>query len=107
MPWSQVYDPMGKWWFSTLLASIPVVVLLGTLAFLHIKAHWAALLGLATSLAIAIVMFGMPARMAFTAAGYGAAYGLLPIGWIIPHVLFFYSNTMEKGRFKIFQGKTL
>ncbi|HEY6181385.1 MAG TPA: L-lactate permease [Terriglobales bacterium] len=103
MPWSQVYDPMGKWWFSTLLASIPVVVLLGTLAFLHIKAHWAALLGLATSLAIAIVMFGMPARMAFTAAGYGAAYGLLPIGWIILNVIFLYQMTMETGRFKVLQ----
>ena len=80
MPWSQVYDPMGKWWLSTLLASLPVVVLLGTLAFLHIKAHWAALLGLATSLAIAVFMFARPARMAFMAAGYGAAYGLLPIG---------------------------
>jgi len=60
---------MGKWWLSTLLASLPVVVLLGTLAFLHIRAHWAALLGLGTSLAIAVFMFAMPARMAFMAAG--------------------------------------
>ena len=103
MPWSQVYDPLGKWWLSTLLASLPVVVLLGTLAFLHIKAHWAALLGLSTSLAIAVIMFGMPAKMAFMAAGYGTVYGLLPIGWIILNVIFLYQMTMETGRFKVLQ----
>ncbi|HSS98429.1 MAG TPA: L-lactate permease, partial [Terriglobales bacterium] len=103
MPWSQVYDPLGRWWLSTLLASLPVVVLLGTLAFLHIKAHWAALLGLGTSLAIAIILFGMPAKMAFMAAGYGAVYGLLPIGWIILNVIFLYQMTTETGRFKVLQ----
>src|SRR5262249_35017963 len=103
MPWSQVYDPMGRWWLSTLLASLPVVVLLGTLAFLHVKAHWAAVLGLATSLTIAVVLFGMPAKMAFMAAGYGAAYGLLPIGWIILNVIFLFQMTTETGRFKVLQ----
>src|SRR5215510_10399436 len=103
MPWSQVYDPMGRWWLSTLLASLPVAVLLGTLAFLHVKAHWAALLGLATSLTIAIALFGMPSRMAFMAATYGAAYGLLPIGWIILNVIFLYQMTTETGRFKVLQ----
>src|SRR5215813_4311889 len=103
MPWSQVYDPMGRWWLSTLLASLPVVVLLGTLAFLHVKAHWAALLGLATSLTIAIALFGMPTKMALMAASYGAAYGLLPIGWIILNVIFLYQMTTETGRFKVLQ----
>jgi lactate permease len=103
MPWQQAYDPIGRWWLSTLVAALPIVVLLGTLAFLRIKAHWAALLGLATSLLIAIAAFGMPAKMAFTAAGYGAAYGLLPIGWIILNVIFLYRLTAETGRFKVLQ----
>jgi hypothetical protein len=46
-PWQQNYDPTGHWWLSTLIAALPIVVLLGTLALLHIKAHYAALLGLA------------------------------------------------------------
>lgn len=103
MPWPQNYDPMGRWWLSTLLASLPVVVLLGTLAFLRIKAHWAALLGLATSLAIAVAVFGMPARMALTAAGYGATYGLLPVGWIILNIIFLYQLTRDTGRFQVLQ----
>src|SRR5262249_35554229 len=107
MLWSQVYDPMGKWWLSTILATLPVVVLLGTLAFLHIKAHWAAVLGLATSLLIAIAVFGMPAKMAFMAATYGAGYGLLPIGWIILNVIFLYQLTCATGRFKVLQGSLI
>src|SRR5204862_624381 len=90
-------------WMSTLIAAIPVVVLLGSLALLHIKAHWAALLGLASALAIAIVVYGMPTEMALASAGYGAAFGLLPIGWIILNIIFLYQLTEEKGYFRILQ----
>ena len=90
MPWHQIYDPFNNMAISTIVAALPVVVLLGTLAFLHIKAHWAALLGLATALVVAIVFFKMPAHMAFATAGFGAAFGVLPIGWIVLNVIFLY-----------------
>src|ERR1043165_3486755 len=51
-PWSQNYDPAGNWLLSTLLAALPVVVLLGTLAFFHMEAHYAAILGLFPALAV-------------------------------------------------------
>src|SRR5580700_10014663 len=70
-PWSQNYDPAGHWLLSTLIAALPVVVLLGSLAFGHVKAHYAALLGLATALGVAILGFHMPARMAGATAVYG------------------------------------
>src|SRR5256714_2353418 len=82
--WTQGYDPLGHWWLSTLVAALPVVVLLGALAVLRIKAHWAALLGLAASLVIAVGVFKMPAGMGARTAVYGACYGLFPIGWVIP-----------------------
>jgi len=53
-PWAQGYDPVGHWWLSTIFAAIPIVVLLGTLAFLHMKAHYSAVLGLVTALLIAV-----------------------------------------------------
>ncbi len=102
-PWQQNYDPTGHWWLSTLIAALPIVVLLGTLALLHIKAHYAALLGLATALATAVVIFHMPGRLAATTAVYGAGYGLFPIGWIILNVIFMYQLTVESGRFKVLQ----
>ena len=39
--------------------------------------------------------------MAGLAAAYGAAFGLLPIGWIILNVIFLYQLTSEKGDFEI------
>jgi lactate permease len=99
--WPQIYDPLNSATLSTLCAALPVVVLLGTLGIFHVKAHNAALLGLATSLAIAIFIFGMPAGMAAGAAAYGAAYGLFPIGWIVLNVIFLYQLTNDRGLFAI------
>ncbi len=103
MTWTQVYDPLGHWWLSTLVAAIPVIVLLGALALLHLKAHWAALLGLATSLLIAIKVFHMPVGMGARATVFGLAYGAFPIGWIILNVIFMYDMNCATGRFKVLQ----
>ncbi len=102
-PWSQNYDPTGHWWLSTLVAAIPVFVLLGTLAILQVKAHYAALMGLGAALLVAVAGFHMPAKLAGATAVYGAAYGLLPIGWIIVNVIFMYTLTNETGLFKVLQ----
>lgn len=101
--WPQGYDPLGHWWLSALVATLPVAVLLGSLALLHMKAHFAALLGLATSILCAIWIFGMPASLAAKTAVLGAGYGLLPIGWIILNVIFMYQLTCEAGLFKVMQ----
>src|SRR2546422_4546473 len=97
--WPQSYDPLHNVALSTLCAALPVVVLLGTLAVLRVKAHVAALLGLATALAIAISIFGMPIGMALGTAAYGIAYGLFPIGWIVLNVIFLYQLTEQRGLF--------
>lgn len=101
--WAQGYDPFDNPWVSTLTAAVPVVVLLGCIAFLKMKAHVAALLGIASSLAIAIFAFEMPVGMASLAAAFGAAYGLMPIGWIILNVIFLYRLTEQRGQFRILQ----
>jgi lactate permease len=101
MPWSQTYDPLGHWALSTLVAALPIVVLLGGLAFFRMKAHHAALAGLAMALVVAVLAFGMPATMALTTAVYGVLYGLLPIGWIVLNVIFLYRLTLERGLFTV------
>jgi lactate permease len=67
------------------------------------KAHVAALLGLAVALAAAVFVFGMPPPMAGKTALLGAAFGLLPIGWIILNIIFLYRLTERLGLFKVLQ----
>ncbi|WP_395603614.1 L-lactate permease [Pseudomonas sp. B21128] len=103
MVWQQIYDPFGNAVVSTLMAAVPVVVMLAALAFFHVKAHLAALLALASALLISIFAFGMPASMAGSAALFGAANGLLPIGWIVLNIIFLHRLTTENGSFKVLQ----
>ena len=104
MHWQQSYDPLGSPLLSTCAAALPIVILLGCIASGRVKAHYAALLGLFSALAIATGVLGMPVRAATAAAAYGAAYGLLPIGWIVINILFLYQLTKEHGAFDKMQA---
>jgi lactate permease len=99
--WTQVYDPLGHWWLSTLVAALPVIVLLGLLAGFKVKAHWCAVAGAATAVLCAMFVFGMPGKLAMTSFGYGAAYGLLKIVWIVVAAVFLYDISVATGQFEI------
>lgn len=101
MPWQQHYDPLNNATLSTLVAALPVIVLLGSIAVLKIRIHYAALGGLALALLVAVGIYHMPVRAATATAIYGAGYGLFPIGWIILNLIFLYQLTVEKGLFAI------
>jgi len=104
LSWIQIYDPLASPWLSTAAAALPIVLLLGALALFEWRAHHAALLGLVSALAVSVFVFGMPAGTAVATAAYGAAYGLLPIGWIVVTAVFLYNLTVETGQFDILKG---
>jgi lactate permease len=114
MDWTQNYDPLGSPVVSTLLASLPILLLLGLLATGRVSAHVAAFVGLAVAVLAAVFVFtpqearsgasgGLPAWGAtvLAAALNGAAFGLLPIGWIVLSAIFLYTLTVETGHFDI------
>ncbi len=100
MPWAQNYDPLHSPAGSTLSAALPVVLLLLLLAVWHVRAHRAALAGLGAALAVAVFIFKMPASLGLAAAGYGAAFGLFPIGWIVLNAIFIYQLSVDTGGFE-------
>jgi L-lactate permease len=99
--WTQVYDPFGRWWLSTLVATLPLFVLFGLLVGLKVKPHWCAIAGALTAAMVAVVFFKMPLILAATSFGYGVAFGLLKIAWIVLAAVFLYDISVETGQFEI------
>src|SRR5882724_6344441 len=93
--------PLGHWWLSTLIAALPIIVLLGLLAGFKVKAHLCAVAGAATAVLVAILVFKMPSLLAVSSFFYGACFGLLKIVWIVIAAVFLYDISVETGQFEI------
>lgn len=100
-PWLQNYDPLGFWPASTLLASLPIVVLFYLLAFRRVGAAWSAAGGALTALLIAVLAFGMPVSLAGMSFLYGVGFGLVKIAWIVFSAVFLYDIAVASGAFEI------
>ncbi|SEI15214.1 L-lactate permease [Tardiphaga sp. OK245] len=101
--WNQVYNPFNSSTISTLVAAIPVVVLLVLIATNKVKAHIAAIIALVLANLVAIYAFTMPANMSLRASALGVVTGFFPIGWIVLNVIFMYRLTVDSGRFEVLQ----
>jgi len=99
--WTQVYDPTGHWWLSTLIAALPILVLLGLLAGLRVRPHLCAIAGASTAVIVAILAFKMPALLAVSSFFFGSAFGLLKIVWIVIAAVFLYDISVVTGQFEI------
>jgi lactate permease len=71
------------------------------LAGFKVRAHICAVAGAATAVLCAIIVFGMPAKLAFMSFFYGSAFGLLKIVWIVVAAVFLYDISVETGQFEI------
>src|SRR5882757_9049593 len=97
----QIYDPLGHCWASTLIAALPIIVLFSLLAGFKVKPHWCAIAGALTAMAVAILIFKMPVILAVTSFGYGVAFGILKIAWIVLAAVFLYDISVETGQFEV------
>jgi L-lactate transport len=99
--WQHNYTPVhGSLLASSIVAALPIFVLLFLLAVRRTQAWIAALFGLGTTMLVSLFLYGMPVPRILSAAAYGAAYGLFPIGWIVIWAVFLYRLTLDTGKFE-------
>jgi len=99
--WLQNYDPLHNIFLSTLIAALPIILLLSMIAIFSVRIHFAAVLGLGAAFLVAVLMYRMPVKIATATTIFGAFNGLFPIGWIILNLIFLYQLTVNKGLFAI------
>jgi lactate permease len=100
--YKQVLDPVSdSLFYSSLFALIPLITLFILLGGLKLKAHVAAVISLAVSILVAIIVYSMPAGQAFDAGLEGMAFGLFPIMWIVWNAIWIYKMTEETGHFAV------
>jgi lactate permease len=101
MPWSQNYDPLRAWIWSTLLSALPVIALFFTLIVLKSRVWIAALAGFSMAFILALIVFRMPPSIVAAAGALGVLFGLLRIAWIIVASIFLYHIAVETGQFQV------
>ncbi|MES2627105.1 MAG: L-lactate permease [Pseudomonadota bacterium] len=100
--WQQNYLPVADSVFlSALLAAIPIFVLLTLIGIMRKPSWVAAVSGLATAFIIALLVYGMPIKLALSAVGFGVIQGLFPIGWVVYWAIVLYRITLDTGKFEI------
>jgi lactate permease len=99
--WNQLYDPLGFWPLSTLVASLPVLTLFFTLLVLRKRVWVSALAGMAMAVALAALAFGMPAGLIAAASLNGFVFGFFRIAWIVIASIYLYTVAVETGQFEV------
>lgn len=101
MNWIQVIDPFNNIALSALVAVIPILFIFWALIIRKMKGYKASLLATGIAILIAILIYGMPVKLALLSTANGALYGLFPICWIVITAVFLFNITVESGQFEI------
>ncbi|TMH15022.1 MAG: L-lactate permease, partial [Betaproteobacteria bacterium] len=110
--YQQSYDPMGNVFLSTVVAAIPIAVLLYFIALhahrdkqgvkhLGISAPYAAFYGVIAAFLVSCLAFKMPLASAVSAFALGTLSGFLGIIWIVLAAMFLYTMSVVSGKFEV------
>jgi L-lactate transport len=99
--WSQPLNPLHSMLGSALAAAVPLAILLVLMGVLRKSGYVSAAWGLASVGALAVLVWGMPLKLALASAAYGLVYALWPIMWIVFAALWLYNLSVEIGNFDL------
>jgi lactate permease len=102
-PFTQVLNPLHSVAGSTLLALVPVAVLLLLLAVFRVSAWQAVILGSAVTLILGITVWNAPVSNALGSYGLGAATGVWSVDWIVFWGVIIYNTLVVTGAFEDFK----
>lgn len=101
MVWKQVTDPFNNIIVSVLVAAVPILFIFWALIIQKMKGYQASLIATAIAATIAILVYGMPVKLAMLSVAHGALYGLFPICWLVIMAVFLFNLTVKSGQFEV------
>jgi len=102
--WTQVYDPFTNIWLSAFIALIPIIFFFLALTAFRMKGHIAATVTVMLAIVIAILFYDMPISMVAATTGYGFAFALWPISYIVIGAVYLYKLSVKSGQFDIIRS---
>jgi lactate permease len=99
----QSLDPAHSTLGSTLIALIPIVLLLVLLPVLRMSAWQAVIIGSVVTILLAVTVWGAPVGGTFAAWGVGAGTGIWSIDWITFWGVIIYNTLVKTGAFADFR----
>ncbi|MDB4925902.1 L-lactate permease [Mucilaginibacter sp.] len=101
MTWIQPVNPLNSLTLSALVALVPILVIFWALVIKKTKGYKASIMACAVAILIAVLIYGMPVRLALLSVANGALYGFFPICWIVIAAVFLFNLTIKSGQFEI------
>ena len=101
MNWKQIIDPFNNIGLSALVAIVPILFIFWALIVKKMKGYKASILATLIAIVLAILIYGMPVKLALLSTANGAMYGLFPICWIVITAVFLFNITVKSGQFEI------
>ncbi|MGD8190887.1 lactate permease LctP family transporter [Brevibacillus ginsengisoli] len=105
--WIQNYDPLGNLALSALVALIPIAFFFLALTVLKMKGNTAALITVCIAFVIALFVYRMPLVKVVASTGYGIAYGIWPISWIVICSVLLYKLSVKTGSFELIRSSII
>jgi len=100
---TQQLNPLNSILVSTLVALLPLALLLVLLAIMRVTAWLAVIIGAIVTIIMAITIWGSPVGGTLQAWGIGAATGIWSINWIVFWGVVIYNVLVETGAFAHFR----